>query len=859
MSTICPYPGLRPFNEEESIFFKGREQQVESLVKRLEEKKFLMVNGASGDGKSSLIYAGVIPYAKAGFFKAKYNNWIVADFRPERSPLKNLTSILCKLLKIEDKLKTEKELGYGFSALCDLFKSSSFYVDETNAKWLNADENERKNLKRKGANLLVLVDQFEEFFTNAENYQNGIPSIESQKTVNLLLETFKLATTQDLPIYVVCTMRSDYIGQCAAFRGLPEAVGFSQFFVPRLKRQEIEQVIEGPAALVGCSVSNRLTQVLLNSLNDGFDQLPILQHALNQIWKAAKNGQQELDLIHLAKVGGISAKMLHVDDRKEFQAWFNSLPNYKKQLLEKPSLSNVLNAHANELLFQDEINDAHLKSKLEQRNIYVIKCLFQALTAFDKGRIIRRRATVGEVMDLINDPSLSLKEFNAYILKFREEGNSFIRPYLNESADVLERQVVLDITHESLIRNWKLVEQWVIEEVDNIQTWYEIEKPMRVWQKNVPKGYIFWFISWRFSKLQKYVLSSGLYTLYNAWNKKFPVHLAWLKRISSQYNQQDVDDYYRFLKQSKWVNLWNKVQPYIISLVILYFVFQINLAKIKEGENALKNEKIQKELVIKAESNANIALLAKREADSLKNIAQLREKKAIFNLDSTLKNAAMVVGATKMNVLYIGVENPIDIGISGVSNKDVIVRTSKGSVIKHPDKNSSSYIVTCEPGVKQVEFACSVKNGNRIIPINGKSVFRVKNIPDPVAVIAGFGNKSNFKVSDLKSFKELSAMILNFDFGVPMKIKSFTVTAQVGGEFKSESVLGSNFSNGQKSVFYKGDVFLTDTVYIEDARTNIGYDKVVTRRKVIIEDIKVAMADGTIRKLNPLILNIEKD
>jgi len=76
-NTICPYPGLRPFNEEESIFFKGREQQVERLVKRLEEKKFLMVNGASGDGKSSLIYAGVIPYAKAGFFKAKYNYWIL--------------------------------------------------------------------------------------------------------------------------------------------------------------------------------------------------------------------------------------------------------------------------------------------------------------------------------------------------------------------------------------------------------------------------------------------------------------------------------------------------------------------------------------------------------------------------------------------------------------------------------------------------------------------------------------------------------------------------------------------------------------------------------------------------------------
>ncbi len=49
-----------------------------------------MVNGASGDGKSSLIYAGVIPYAKAGFFKAKYNNLIVAYFRPEGKTIPNL-------------------------------------------------------------------------------------------------------------------------------------------------------------------------------------------------------------------------------------------------------------------------------------------------------------------------------------------------------------------------------------------------------------------------------------------------------------------------------------------------------------------------------------------------------------------------------------------------------------------------------------------------------------------------------------------------------------------------------------------------------------------------------------------------
>lgn len=53
----------------------------------------------------------------------------------------------------------------------------------------------------------------------------------------------------------------------------------------------------------GCKISKRLTQTLLNSLTDGFDQLPILQHALNHIWKAANNGTDELDLIHFGHGG----------------------------------------------------------------------------------------------------------------------------------------------------------------------------------------------------------------------------------------------------------------------------------------------------------------------------------------------------------------------------------------------------------------------------------------------------------------------------------------------------------------------------------------------------------------------------
>ncbi|MFL5753906.1 MAG: hypothetical protein ACJ76F_10905, partial [Bacteroidia bacterium] len=341
MSSICPYPGLRPFTEEESIYFKGRDTHIEQIVAQLEQRKFLMLTGASGDGKSSLVYAGVIPNARAGFFKAKYNNWVVADFRPERAPLRHLANSLAKRLKL-DAAETEKELGFGFSSLINLYKSSECYLDMDGDKWKNADEKEKKLLKRKASNLLILADQFEEFFTNPENYSRGVTSKESQLVVNLLLETAKMALEQDIPVYIICTMRSDYIGQCAAFRGLPEMIGFSQFFVPRLKRKEIQQVIVDPAVMSGNRISNRLTEMLINEMSEGFDQLPVLQHTLNGLWNAADKGNEEMDLLQLAKLSGISPSYLPKEDKIKFEEWFAGLPDFRKEYFTGFSLEQVL-------------------------------------------------------------------------------------------------------------------------------------------------------------------------------------------------------------------------------------------------------------------------------------------------------------------------------------------------------------------------------------------------------------------------------------------------------------------------------------------------------------------------------------
>src|ERR1017187_8106596 len=150
---ICPYPGLRPFNDDEAIFFKGRDENIEEIVHQLEERKFLMLTGASGDGKSSLVYAGIVPHAKAGLFKAKYNNWAIADFKPEREPLDNLAIALNQYFSFANIDDLKLELSDGYSSLVDLYKKSSLYLKQDSATYLDADDKQKRDYKRKAKNL----------------------------------------------------------------------------------------------------------------------------------------------------------------------------------------------------------------------------------------------------------------------------------------------------------------------------------------------------------------------------------------------------------------------------------------------------------------------------------------------------------------------------------------------------------------------------------------------------------------------------------------------------------------------------------------------------------------------------------
>ena len=565
---ICPYPGLRPFTEEESLYFKGREDQIIKLTSLLEEKKFLMVTGASGDGKSSLIYGGFIPQARAGFFKSHYSKWFVAGFRPERSPMKNMTEAIAEQLG-SDLATTAIELSRGFSSLTDLYKASPLFIDKESNNWHVAGEEERDAMERNAGNLLIIIDQFEEFFTNPENFTQGVPSQDSRLLLNIILETAKISLRDSLPVYVACTMRSDYIGQCAAFRGLPEFIGFSQFFVPRLQRRELQQVIEEPAILSGNRISKRLTDRLIFDLEEGVDQLPILQHALKQIWKAADDGREEMDLIHYAMVGGMNGDKLPVEELERFRAWRLKLPEYETRYLLNAGLTNVLDIHANKLY--EEAADSYNRKAATRITVkeakLIIALSFSCLTRIDENRAVRNRMTLEEITSIINNPKFSAEVVSGVLSIFREPENTLIRPFIdntdNRNAEPPGPEMVLDITHEALIRNWQLLKKWSGKEFEYYTVYLDLKQQLNRW---IDSG-----------KSSDYLLPIGPLTYFEQWYKECRPNKFWINR----YNQSESAPSDK-LKESESIlgNLQKFIRKSALHLLITRTFMKYGAAKI---------------------------------------------------------------------------------------------------------------------------------------------------------------------------------------------------------------------------------------------------------------------------------------
>src|SRR5262249_53537180 len=131
-----------------------------------------------------------------------------------------------------------------------------------------------------------------------------------------------------VPVMVVLTMRSDFLGDCARFRGLPERLNDNQFLTPRLTRDQIAEAIRGPARVCGGAVEDALVDELGNTVGDNQDQLPLLQHLLMRLWeRASKEGDPPRLTAKLSRaMGGLYAAL-----NDHAQQIYDSLPGENRQ------------------------------------------------------------------------------------------------------------------------------------------------------------------------------------------------------------------------------------------------------------------------------------------------------------------------------------------------------------------------------------------------------------------------------------------------------------------------------------------------------------------------------------------------
>lgn len=159
---------------------------------------------------------------------------------------------------------------------------------------------------------------------------------------------------------------------------------------------------------------------------------------------------------------------------------------------------------------------------------------------------------------------------------------------------------------------------------------------------------------------------------------------------------------------------------------------------------------------------------------------------AIDEKSDAYNKAGTQLSFTRMNVLYVGVENPIAISVPGVSSKDITAQISSGGTIKKQE--DGSFIGTVP----------KVGRGVIVVKVKGKEVsrheFRAKRVPDPIVSLAGKLRGGNIQGGELAILKGLVALLNDFDFSTKYSVTSFEMVYCSGGKIERFLAVGPMFS-----------------------------------------------------------------
>jgi WD40 repeat protein/ABC-type oligopeptide transport system ATPase subunit len=562
---VNPFPGLRPFTVDEYHLFFGREGQVDDILLKLAKNKFVCVMGYSGSGKSSLMYCGLLPVLVGGFVLNSGPNWNVIITRPGTDPLQNLTDSIVDYLISKNRIPAE-EMEVHKAIIRSVLKSGPHGLVEI-SRSLQQEMNE---------NVFFMIDQFEELFRTQETVSEEDTFNSRQEYVNLLLNAIQQS---DVPIYIAITMRSDFIAKCSVFPDLADEINKSNYLVPQMSREQKRIAIEGPVAVGGGKIADRLVKRLISDMGKNQDQLPILQHALMRTWDYwVQNHETDepIDLRHYNAIGKVS---------------------------------QALSQHANEL-FED----------LSTREKEIAEILFKSITEKSQdNRGMRRPCRLSLVAELAEADE---EEVINVVEHFRKPGRSFLMPahYIPLGTDS-----IIELSHESLMRIWNKLDVWVEEEFESAQMYKRLSEAAAMYQ--IGKTGL-----WRPPDLQ----------LALNWQKKQRPTRAWAQRYDEAFERSIVFlDTSRITYEAELKNqdmlqkrTLRRARATAIILGIaaliamLFFVFAY-LQKIDADNNRVLAEQGKQEAIVQRSEAERQRLTAKYQQDKAveqKNKAELANR-----------------------------------------------------------------------------------------------------------------------------------------------------------------------------------------------------------------------------------------
>ncbi|WP_353570870.1 AAA family ATPase [Candidatus Albibeggiatoa sp. nov. BB20] len=421
-----PYVGLHTYKITDKPIFYGRDEQIEEIVNIFlkNEKNFVAVSGQSGCGKSSLIRAGFLSSLQDGIIPGKVS-WRIATFTPQYDPLYELAKALYSQVltsaeqnQIFKKYKQNKE---------DIYEVIKYrFIDELSHIGTFLDD---AGISGKN-DLFVVIDQFEELL---RTYQRAIQTdnIELLDECGIFVDIL-LATAEQSNIYIIVTMRSEFIGECINFEGLIEAVNDGLFLVPKMTRPQLKEAIIKPLEQFNDDIQDYLVQRILADSIKETHPLPVIQHALLQTWQYVRSthaGNIKLTYNDYKAVGG---------------------------------LDGAINQHAEEIYSQLSDKQKLLCSK-------IFKCITERTTSKNYVVDARHPMTLANIAKITQATEQELVEVIEY---FNNYTCGFITLIANKQN--ITSDTIIDISHESLISHWERLKEWVDEEAKNVEMYKQL-------------------------------------------------------------------------------------------------------------------------------------------------------------------------------------------------------------------------------------------------------------------------------------------------------------------------------------------------------------------------------------------------